>query len=182
MEDNRDLKERVTNMCKEEKMRCIFRANISKFKKSEALKGDHLIYTARNVDEARSCNVPFYLLEAGKDMNETLKVIEFCARQSNINLAIEFDFAPLRLHNEFSFASYMKYLKKLVNICKRRQIVTIFSSGAKNSNELVSPRVLYSFYTILGGNLTRRKILHEIPNREVIEKIDLGPEIIGRLG
>jgi len=169
-------------VCKEEKVQCILRASINEFKRSKALKRDDLIYTARNVDEARSYNVPFYLLEAGKDMNETLEVIEFCARQSSINLAIEFDFAPLRLHNEFSFASYMKCLKKLVNVCKRRQIVTIFSSGAKNPNELVSPRILYSFYKILGGNLTKREILREIPNREVVEKINLGPKIIGRSG
>ncbi|MCP8308156.1 MAG: hypothetical protein H3Z52_05115 [archaeon] len=105
---------------------------------------------------------------------------EFCAKQSNINFVIEFDFALLRLHNEFSFANYMKSLTKLMNVCRKRHIVTIFSSRAKNPNELVSPRILYNFYKILGGNLNRRKILYEIPNREIIEKLDLGPKVFGR--
>ena len=154
---------------------------MNEFKRSKALKEDHVIYVARNVNEARSFNVPFYLLEAGKDIDEVLKVKEFCARQPNINFVIEFDFSLLRLHDGFSFASYMKGLKKLMGVCRRRHIVTIFSSGAKNPDELVPPRVLYIFYKILGGYLTRREILYEIPNREIIEKFVLGPKVFGRL-
>jgi hypothetical protein len=171
------LREEVKNICKEEKMRCIFRANVNEFKRS---KEDQVIYIARNVNEARFSNAPFYLLEAGKDVNDVLKVKEFCAKKSNINFAIEFDFAFLRLYNEFSFTNYLKCLAKLMYVCRRRHIVTIFSSRARNPNELVPPRILYNFYKVLGGNLTLREILHDVPNKEIVEKLDLGPKMLGR--
>ena len=177
LENNHDLKEKVTKLCKKEKIRSVFRVNIDEFKRSNALKEDHLIFIARNVNEAKSYSVPFYLLEAGKEMGEVLKVKEFCARRSNINFAIEFDFAFLRLYGEFSFASYMKGLARLMDVCRRRHITTIFSSRAKDHNELVSPRILYDFYKILGGNLTRKEILYDIPNREIVERLDLIKDI-----
>jgi len=180
LENDYDLKEKVTNICKQEKIRCIFRAYIDEIERSKHLEDDHVIYVARNINEAKHYNLPLYILEAGKEMSEALKVKEFCARQSNINFVIEFDFAFLRLYNEFSFANYLKGLRKLMNVCRRRHIPTIFSSRAKNYDELVPPRVLYSFYRILGGNLTRREILFDIPNREIVEKLDLGPKIFGR--
>ncbi|MCP8315223.1 MAG: hypothetical protein H3Z53_12770 [archaeon] len=179
LEKSYDLKEKVTSICRKEKVKCIFRANVNEFNRSKALKED-VIYIARNVNEARSTNIPFYLLEAGNDIDEVLGVKEFCARRSNINFVIEFDFALLRLYDGFSFANYMKGLTKLMNVCRRRHIVTIFSSRAKNLDELVPPRTLYIFYKILGGYLTRREILYEIPNREIIEKLDLGPKVFGR--
>lgn len=158
----------------------ILRANINEFKRSNTLKEDRVIYIARNVNEAKLSNAPFYLLEAGKDVNDVLRVKEFCGRKSNINFAIEFDFTFLRSYNEFSFTNYLRCLTKLMSICRRRHIVTIFSSRARNLNELVPPRILYNFYKILGGNLSLREILHGIPKREIIDKLDLGPKIFGR--
>ncbi|MEM3437728.1 MAG: hypothetical protein QXP55_04255 [Nitrososphaerales archaeon] len=172
------MKEKVRDICEEEKMKYIFRVNINEFKRSN-LKEDY-IYVARNVNEAKFSKAPFYLLESGKDVYNALKVKEFCEKKSNINFAIEFDFAFLRLYNDFSFTNYLGCLTKLMGICRRRHILTIFSSGARNYNELVPPRILYNFYKILGGNLSLREILHDVPKREVVDKLDLGPKIFGR--
>jgi len=181
LENSHDLREKVTNECKREKMGYIFRVNMNDFKRMKALKEDRVIFVARSVDEARSYKVPFYVLEAGKEISEVLEVKEFCARRSNVNFAVEFDFAFLRLYDGFSFANYMKGLTRLMNVCRRRHITAIFSSRAKNHNELVSPRILYSFYKILNGNLARRDVLYNIPNREIVERLDLNPEIFGGL-
>ncbi|MGQ9469414.1 MAG: hypothetical protein ACUVTD_06270 [Nitrososphaerales archaeon] len=180
LENKYELKDEIKNICEEKRIRCIFRANASKFKRSKDIKENDIIYIARNVKEARSSHAPSYLLEAGNDIDEVLKVKEFCVRRSNINFVIEFDFAPLRLYDGFSFANYMKGLTMLMNVCKKRHILTVFSSRAKNPNELVPPRTLYIFYRILGGNLARKEILYDIPNKEIIEKLDLGPKMIGR--
>ncbi len=179
LEHNQDLKEKVLEMCKREKMRCIFRVNINELERLKAHKEDHLV-TAENVNEARPYNVPFFILEAGKKINEVYMVKEFCERKSIISFAVEFDFAFLRLHNDFFFANYVRGLTRLMNICRRRHIPTLFSSGASSPNELVSPRTLYGFYKILHGNLTRKEILYDIPDREIVKRLDLVPKIFGR--
>ncbi|MCP8323010.1 MAG: hypothetical protein L6N96_02375 [Candidatus Methylarchaceae archaeon HK02M2] len=62
-----------------------------------------------------------------------------------------------------------------MNICKRRKITTIFSSAARSYTEIVPPRVLYKFYKLIGGDsMIRREILLEIPDKQLIEKLDLG--------
>lgn len=62
-----------------------------------------------------------------------------------------------------------------MNICKRRKITTIFSSAARSCTEIVPPRVLYKFYKLIGGDsMIRREILLEIPDKQLIEKLDLG--------
>ncbi|MCP8304516.1 MAG: hypothetical protein H3Z50_03480 [archaeon] len=165
-------------MCKRERVRCIFRAGVNEFKRSEKIE-DHIIYVAKDVNEARSFKVPFYILEAGRTVEEVLKVKEFCAKKSSIRFVIEFDFNLLRLYDGFYFANYLKSLAILMNICRRRQITTIFSSAARSPTELVPPRVLYSFYRLLGGNLARREVLSEIPYKELVEKLGLGPKIVG---
>ncbi|MEM3383604.1 MAG: hypothetical protein QXL52_03580 [Nitrososphaerales archaeon] len=172
------LKDKVRDICEKEKIKCIFRVNINKFKRLNALKENHVLYVARNISEAKFSKAPFYLLEAGKNIYDTLKVKEFCERKSNINFVIEFDFAFLRLYDDFLFTNYLNCLTKLMSVCKRRHILTIFSSMARNYNELVPPRVLYNFYKILGGSLSLREILHDIPKREMIDKLDLGPKYI----
>ncbi|MCP8311091.1 MAG: hypothetical protein L6N94_06305, partial [Candidatus Methylarchaceae archaeon HK01M] len=172
------LRSNIVNMCKRDRLRCIFRVSVNEFKQSEKIE-DHIIYVAKNVNEARSFKVPFHILEAGRTVEEVLKVKEFCAKKSSIRFIIEFDFNLLRLYDGFHFANYLKSLAILMNICRRRQITTIFSSAARSPNELVPPRVLYSFYKLLGGKMARREVLSEIPYKELLEKLDLGPKIVG---
>jgi len=177
-ENSCDSRSNVVNACKRERVECIFRASVRAFKKSEKL--DRTVYVAKDVKEARSFNVPFYILESGRTIEEVLKVKEFCARQSSIKFIIEFDFSPLRLYDRFYFSNYFKSLEMLIDVCRRRQVITIFSSAARNPTELVPPRVLYSFYKFLGGNLTPRKILSEIPYKRFEESLNFGPKIVGR--
>ncbi|MGQ9719505.1 MAG: hypothetical protein ACUVWK_06700 [Nitrososphaerales archaeon] len=177
--ENYDIMDNVANACKRDKMGCIFRANIKVFKRLKALEEDRTIYVARNADEAKLSKVPLYVLEAGRAVEEVLKVKEFCARKPNANFLVEFDFAPLRIYNGLSLVNYLKSLVRLMDTCRKRRIVTIFSSGAENAGELVPPRILYKFYNILGGCMAHRDVLYGIPYRELIERLNLGPKIVG---
>ncbi|NWG09478.1 MAG: hypothetical protein HXX80_04110 [Nitrososphaerales archaeon] len=179
LRENYDIMGNVADACKQEKVGCIFRADMKVFKRLKALEENRTIYVAKNVNEAKLSKAPLYVLEAGREVEEVIRVKEFCARKPNANFLIEFDFAPLRIYNGLSLVNYLRSLLRLMRTCRKRRIVTIFSSGAENAGELVPPRILYKFYNILGGCIAYRDILYEIPYRELIERLDLGPKIVG---
>jgi hypothetical protein len=156
-----EKKEEIVESCRKNGVQCFFRTNCDDLKGTS---DDYpkTIRIAEDVVQAKSYK--FDILESGKSIDEVLEARKFCMSRQNINFVLEIDFHPLRQHQKAFFTGYITSLLKLVKICKRRKIPVVFSSAAQNPVDLVTPRSLHFFYSMLGGTSDQKTVLSKKPS------------------
>lgn len=168
----------VAKNCEKYGLKYFFRVNCTHAKKV-TLHYSNNLFIADNIKEAHIQK--FDLLESGKTPQEVTEVSEFCLRHPNLHFLVEIDFNPLRSCGKELFTNYLGSLVRLMKICKKRKITTVFASSATSQVELVSPRVLYYFYLKLGGNLQRKEVLSIIPNSFLERKFQMKTKVLGKI-